>query len=78
MKEIKTDFELDYRELFESSPGLFLVLKPDTPFFTILDASDAYLQATMTRREEIIGRALFDVFPDNPDDKNADGVSNLK
>ena len=56
-------------------PGLHLVLETD---LTIVAASDAYLTATMTKREEIIGRGLFDVFPDNPDDVNADGVRNLR
>jgi len=63
------------QNLFESAPGLFLVLTPD---FTITAVSDAYLKATMTRREEIMGRGLFDVFPDNPDDADATGVSNLR
>jgi PAS domain-containing protein len=45
---------------------------------TIVAASDAYLAATMTRREEILGRGIFDVFPDNPDDPAATGVKNLK
>jgi light-regulated signal transduction histidine kinase (bacteriophytochrome) len=40
--------------------------------------SDAYLKATMTRREEILGRNLFDVFPDNPADPAATGVANLR
>jgi light-regulated signal transduction histidine kinase (bacteriophytochrome) len=40
--------------------------------------SDAYLRATMTTREGVVGRHLFDVFPDNPDDPNADGVRNLR
>ncbi|HTF05572.1 MAG TPA: ATP-binding protein, partial [Bacteroidia bacterium] len=31
-----------------------------------------------TKREEIVGRGLFDVFPDNPDDPDADGTSNLR
>jgi hypothetical protein len=44
---------------------------------TIVAVSQAYLQATMTRREEILGRHLFDVFPDNPDDATATGVLNL-
>lgn len=65
----------DFQRLFESVPGLFLVLLPD---FTIAAVSDAYLQATLTRRERIVGRHLFDVFPDNPDDPNADGVANLR
>ncbi|EME69548.1 PAS domain S-box [Paramagnetospirillum caucaseum] len=40
--------------------------------------SDAYALATMTRRQDIVGRKIFDIFPDNPDDANADGVRNLK
>jgi hypothetical protein len=31
----------------------------------------------MTRREDILGRHLFDVFPDNPEDPDATGVANL-
>jgi PAS domain S-box-containing protein len=65
----------DFRLLFESAPGLYLVLFPD---FTIVAVSDAYLRATMTRREAITGRGIFDVFPDNPDDPSATGVSNLR
>ena len=32
-----------------------------------LAVTDAYLQATYTKREEIIGKGLFEVFPDNPE-----------
>ncbi len=66
---------IDFQALFESAPGLFLVLLPD---LKIVAVSDAYLEATMTRREKIMGRGLFEIFPDNPDDKTADGVSNLR
>src|SRR5689334_1172318 len=68
----------DYRVLFESIPGLYLVLLPDNPVFTIAAVSDAYAAATMTRREGIVGRSLFEVFPDNPADPAADGVENLR
>lgn len=44
----------------------------------IVAVSEAYLKATMTKRREIIGRGLFEVFPDNPDDPKATGVRNLK
>jgi len=65
----------DFQVLFESAPGLYLVL---TPALTIVAVSDAYLKATMTKREEILGRGLFEVFPDNPDDPAATGVRNLR
>jgi PAS domain S-box-containing protein len=73
-----TKTKIDYESLFKAAPSLFLVLKPDAPHFTILTASDAYLKATMTEREKICGRGLFEVFPDNPDDVNATGKSNLR
>ncbi len=65
----------DFRVLFESAPGLYLVL---TPRFEIVAVSDAYLRATMTEREQILGRNIFEVFPDNPADAEATGVRNLK
>jgi len=70
--EISTNF----RALFEASPTPFLVLTP--PDFQIIAVNDAYLNATMTRRAEIIGKGLFEVFPDNPDEREATGVRNLK
>ena len=67
--------KIDYKSLFESVPGLYLILSTD---FTILTASYSYCKATLTKCEEIIGKNLFEVFPDNPDDPEADGVSNLR
>jgi PAS domain S-box-containing protein len=72
---VKSSAEPDFRALFESAPGLYLVLDPG---FQIVAVSDSYLAATMTRRDEILGRNIFDVFPDNPDDPEATGVSNLR
>lgn len=66
---------LDYRELFESVPALYCVLAPD---LTILSVTDAYVRAAMRPRSEMIGRALFDVFPDNPNNPDASGVKNLR
>ena len=65
----------DFRALFEALPGFYLVLDPG---FTIVAVSDAYCRITMTVREEIVGRHVFDVFPDNPADRGADGVSALR
>jgi PAS domain S-box-containing protein len=72
--KIKGAIDPDFRALFESAPGLYLALDPQ---FTIVAVSDAYLRATMTTREGIVGRKLFEVFPDNPDDPEATGVANL-
>lgn len=61
--------------VFEATPSPYLLLKPD---FTIVGVNDAYLRATSTVRKQIVGRGIFDVFPDNPNDPNATGVRNLR
>src|SRR5918999_4782517 len=65
----------DYQSVFDSAPGNYLLLSPD---FIILGANQCYLNATMTRREDIVGRGLFEIFPDNPEDPQADGVRKLR
>lgn len=66
---------LNYKRIFESGPALYLILSPS---FDILDASNAYLSATLTKREHIVGKHLFTVFPDNPEDSTATGTANLR
>lgn len=66
---------IDFRFLFESSPDRYLILNPD---FTIAAVTDAYLLATMRTRESLLGRGIFEAFPDNPEDKEATGTRNLR
>jgi len=49
-----------------------------SPDLRIVAANDARLRATNTTRDQIIGKPLFEVFPDNPLDPAASGVSNLR
>lgn len=72
-----TEEKPDFKMLFETCPGLYLVLIPNSPIFTIVAVSDGYLKATMTTRDYLIGKGIFEAFPDNPDDPQADGVRNL-
>ena len=48
---------LDFRLLFESVPGLYMVLTPD---LHIAAVSNEYMHATKTERSQIVGRHLFD------------------
>ena len=66
---------VDFEAVFNAAPGSYLLLSPD---LTIVAVDDAYLAATMTAREAIVGRALFDVFPDDPNDPAATGERNLR
>jgi len=65
----------DYHRLFDGAPGLYLVLDP---LLRIVAVNEAYARATKTRREDILGKVIFEVFPDNPDDPAAEGVRNLR
>lgn len=64
-----------FRRIFEAIPSPCLILAPD---FTIVVANDAYLRVTARRRDDILGRVLFDVFPDNPDDPETRGSDRLR
>jgi CheY-like chemotaxis protein len=52
-------FEPDVRLLFQESPDVLLVLLPDAPRFTMVEATNARLRVTHTTRDTL-GRGLFD------------------
>ncbi|MFJ8934689.1 ATP-binding protein [Streptomyces sp. NPDC102365] len=64
----------DFRQLFDFALSPLLILTPD---FVIVEVNRAYRAATGQGRD-IVGRPVFDVFPDNPADPAADGVANLR
>jgi PAS domain S-box-containing protein len=64
--------------LFEGVPTAQLAVLPDDPVFTMVAASDAYLRLSGIGRQELLGRGLFEVFPDNPDENSADGAGKLR
>lgn len=65
----------DFQALFEDTPTPLLVVAP--PDWMIVAVNTARITATGKSREEQIGRKLFEVFPDDPSDPEADGVRNL-
>src|ERR1700749_5079 len=68
---------VDFALLFEESPDILLVLLPDSPRFTTVAATHARRRPPHLTQESI-GRGLFDLFPDNPNDPAATGSSNLR
>ncbi|MFC5241859.1 SpoIIE family protein phosphatase [Streptomyces atrovirens] len=65
---------IDYVALFAGTPSPCLVLNPD---LMIVEVNQAYLEATQRTRQDLTGQRVFDAFPDNPADPDADGVRNL-
>lgn len=56
----------EFQSVFDNLPGMYLLLQPDAPAYTIISANKAYLQATFTQKENIVGKPVFAVFPDTP------------
>jgi len=54
---------IDFETLFSKSPNPYVVMDRD---LAIVWMNEAYLGATMSRREDILGRGIFDAFPSDP------------
>lgn len=50
-----------FEALFESTPAALLGLEPE--HFTVVAASDAFLEATGLARDAVLGRSLLELFP---------------
>jgi len=69
---------LDYQAIFEACPACLVVLEPIPPEFRIIAATDEYLASTLSKRENLIGHGVFEVFCDNPENNDAEGCRNFK
>ena len=67
----------DFRA-FEATPGISVIVLPDAPVYTHVAVSNDFLLTTGFRKEQVIGRGHFEVFPQNPEDPNFTGEHNLK
>ncbi|MDR5806403.1 ATP-binding protein [Caballeronia sp. LZ001] len=63
--------------LFNALPIGAYLLAP-TADATVLAVNDAFLTNSTLRREEMVGRSLFDIFPHNPNDLEDTGVEALR
>jgi PAS domain-containing protein len=70
-----TGSQIDYMAVYSQLPVPVLLL---TPEFVIADMNLAYLRVAGRTREELLGRNVFDAFPDNPADPSASGVRDLR
>ncbi|MFJ3798726.1 PP2C family protein-serine/threonine phosphatase [Streptomyces sp. NPDC090088] len=70
-----SEAEIDYAAVFQTLPGMVALLTPELVY---ADANEEFLRMAGRKREDMIGRYLFDVFPDNPNDSTATGMRNLE
>ncbi|WP_258808035.1 PAS domain-containing protein [Pseudidiomarina sp. CB1] len=71
-----TDSAVDFALIFNALGMPVMILEPEQ--LTIVAASSGYLQTTMRSADDIIGKYLFDAFPDDPDDQDVSGTTSLK
>ncbi|MDH6218168.1 PP2C family protein-serine/threonine phosphatase [Streptomyces pseudovenezuelae] len=65
---------IDYTGVFQALPGMVALLTPDLVY---ADANEEFLRMSRRTREQVVGRHLFEVFPDNPNNPAASGMRNL-
>jgi PAS domain-containing protein len=65
----------DYRLIFDAMPGMCLIL--DTTF-KIVAQNEEHARATLTTGMSVIGKALWEAFPDNPADLYESGISAVR
>jgi len=66
---------IDYAAVFQALPGMVALLTPELVY---ADANEEFLRLTGRKHRDLVGRQLFDVFPDNPNDPTATGMRNLE
>ena len=52
------------QQLFEAVPGSSVLLLPNTPLFTVVAVTEAFVQASGRRKNELIGKGFFEAFPE--------------
>ncbi|WP_055587435.1 PP2C family protein-serine/threonine phosphatase [Streptacidiphilus griseoplanus] len=67
--------DVDYAEVFRTFPSPALLLTPD---LRVADANEAFLRVSGRGLDELLGRCVFEAFPDNPGDPGADGGRRLR
>lgn len=75
--ESYTISEIEVR-LFEGVPGNNVLVLSNPPLFTILSVTETYLKETGKRRDQLVGKGMFEAFPANPDDEADTGENDLR
>ena len=70
-----SEADINYQAVFQALPGMVALLTPELMY---ADANEDFVRNSGRTRQELIGRYLFEVFPDNPNDPAASGARNLE
>lgn len=68
---------IDYQSLFEALPQAYIAFLVDDPTFTIIAENAAHAELSNVGGKQVIGRPLFEVYPDVSEKYVSTGVSEL-
>lgn len=66
---------IDYEAVFHGLPGMVALLTPELVY---ADANEDFQRLSGRTRAQLVGRYIFDVFPDNPNDPAATGMRDVR
>ncbi|MGN9761613.1 PP2C family protein-serine/threonine phosphatase [Streptomyces sp. SD31] len=66
---------IDYEAVFQGLPGMVALLTPELVY---ADANEDFQRLSGRTRAQLVGRYIFDVFPDNPNDPAATGMRDVQ
>ncbi|WIG97420.1 response regulator [Myxococcus sp. SDU36] len=66
---------IDFKTLFDVSPNPYMLLDRELRFVA---ANPAYLRVTASKLDELLGRNVFEAFPDDPSDPNNANLRQLR
>ncbi|WP_207531753.1 PAS domain-containing protein [Desertivirga arenae] len=60
----------DFEDFFNAAPPT-VILRANVPDFTVIDINRAFLEVSGAKPSDILGKGIFEVFPENPKDSNS-------
>ncbi len=56
-------------KIFKSSLNPTVILFPDSPVFTVTEVNDSFLKSTRQKKEEVVGKSIFNINTNNAEDQ---------
>jgi PAS domain S-box-containing protein len=69
---------INFDAIFHSSHTPYILVNTNLPDYTVADVNHAFLNATKTKRQNLIGKPVFEIFAANPDGSGDDVFEKIR